>query len=158
MTKNKELPLHNENEAEVLASSEQVFGLVDDHARLSAHMSQPSWRMGGARMETTVDEGQGQRIGSHIRMSARVLGLRLSLDEVITEREPPTRKVWRDRRDAAPARHRFVSNGIRNHAAGESMPTASVHRLCVARWVGEPLAWPDVRGLLRPLVYEEHGE
>lgn len=88
------LPLHDESEAEVPASADSVFALVDDHARLSAHMSQPSWRMGGARMDTIVDDGQGQRVGSHIRMTARVLGLRLSLDEVITEREPPTRKAW----------------------------------------------------------------
>jgi hypothetical protein len=33
-------------------------------------------------------------VGSHIGMSGRVLGVELSLDEVVTEREPPTRKVW----------------------------------------------------------------
>ena len=45
-------------------------------------------------MQTRVDEGRGQRVGSHIRVSGRVLGLELLLDEVVTERNPPTRKVW----------------------------------------------------------------
>ena len=76
------------------ASPGRVFALIDDHERLSSHMSQSSWRMGGARMKTILDEHRGQRVGSHIRMSGRVLGLELSLDEVVTEREPPIRKVW----------------------------------------------------------------
>ena len=88
------LSRHDESEADVLASPDQVFALVDDHARLSAHMSRPSWRMGGDRMETVFDAGNGQRVGSHIRMNARVLGLQLALDEVVTEREPPIRKAW----------------------------------------------------------------
>lgn len=50
--------------------------------------------MGGGRMETVLDEGRGQRVGSHIRMSGRVLGVQLSVDEVVTERIPPFRKVW----------------------------------------------------------------
>ncbi len=85
---------HHEDSAEVSATADQVFALIDDHKQLSAHMSRPSWRLGGARMETVIDEGQGHRVGSHIRMTARVLGLQLSLDEVITERAVPTRKVW----------------------------------------------------------------
>lgn len=76
------------------ASAEDVFAVIDDHAALSAHMSQSSWVMGGGRMETSVDEGHGQRIGSHIRMSGTAFGIPLYLDEVITEYEPPHRKVW----------------------------------------------------------------
>lgn len=45
-------------------------------------------------MKTFLDERRGQRVGSHIRVSGRILGLELSLDEVVTEREPPTRKIW----------------------------------------------------------------
>lgn len=85
---------HHETHAEVPASAERVFAAVDDHNQLSSHMSRPSWRMGGARMETILDDGQARRIGSHIRMTVRVLGLHLALDEVITEREPPIRKLW----------------------------------------------------------------
>ena len=85
---------HDESSALVSASPERVFALVDDHERLSSHMSQSSWRMAGARMRTIVDERRGQTVGSHIRMSGRVLGFALSLDEVVTAREPPTRKPW----------------------------------------------------------------
>lgn len=45
-------------------------------------------------MRTELDAGRGQRVGSHIRMSGRVLGLELSLDEVVVERVAPHRKVW----------------------------------------------------------------
>ena len=85
---------HDESRALVSASPERVFALLDDHERLSSHMSQPSWRMGGGYMTTVLDERRGQSVGSHIRVSGRVLGLELSLDEVVTERQPPTRKVW----------------------------------------------------------------
>lgn len=88
------LPRHDETSAEVSAAPERVFALIDDHERLSSHMSQSSWRMGGGRMTTLLDEGRGQRVGSHIRVSGRILGLKLFLDEVVTEREPPARKVW----------------------------------------------------------------
>jgi len=88
------LPHHGESIALIPASPDRVFALIDDHERLKSHMSTSSWRMGGGHMTTSVDEGLGQRVESHIRMSGRILGIRLSLDEVVTQREPPTRKVW----------------------------------------------------------------
>ena len=88
------LPHHHESSAVVSASPARVFALIDDHERLSSHMSQSSWRMGGGRMTTILDEHRGQSVGSHIQLRGRVLGLELSLDEVVTEREPPIRKVW----------------------------------------------------------------
>ena len=45
-------------------------------------------------MKSILDERRGQSVGSHIRVSGRVFGLELSVDEVVTERQPPTRKVW----------------------------------------------------------------
>ncbi len=45
-------------------------------------------------MKTMPDERRGKVVGSHIRMSGKILGLELSLDEVVTERQPPIRKVW----------------------------------------------------------------
>ena len=89
------LPRHHEESVLVLGTPEQVFAFVDDHARFSAHMGQSSWMMAGSRMRTEVDDGHGQRVGSHIRMTGSVLGLPLALDEVVTEREPPHRKAWR---------------------------------------------------------------
>ena len=72
----------------------EVFAFIDDHARLSSHMSKSSWIMGGGRMHTSVGAGHGQEIGSHIRMSGKAFGITLFLDEVIIHREPPRVKEW----------------------------------------------------------------
>jgi hypothetical protein len=88
------LPLHHECSGLVPSPLDQVFAHVDDNRRLSSHMSEPSWRTGWGRMETEVDEGRGQAVGSRIRLSGRVLGVELSVEEVVVERNPPHRKVW----------------------------------------------------------------
>jgi hypothetical protein len=88
------LPFHAETCARIAAPAAAVFAHVDDHARLSSHMEKPSWWMGGGRMRLELDEGLGQRVGSHIRMSGRAFGVALALDEVVTQRRPPYRKVW----------------------------------------------------------------
>ena len=106
------LPHHNESSALVSASPERVFALIDDHERLSSHMSQSSWRMGGGRMKTVLDERRGQTVGSHIRVSGRILGLELSLNEVVTEREPPTTKVWGNRGLSQTSGYRPVPDGV----------------------------------------------
>lgn len=76
------------------AGLDDVFAYVDDHAQFSGHMNRSSWMMAGGRMETSADEGQGRTVGSHIRMTGRVVGVKLELDEVITVRDPPSRKAW----------------------------------------------------------------
>jgi hypothetical protein len=78
----------------ISASPEQVFAFVDDQSRLSSHMSESSWMMGGGRMTIELDEGKGQAVGSHIQLRGRVFGIRLFLDEVITRRNPPSEKTW----------------------------------------------------------------
>lgn len=83
-----------ESRAVVAASAERVFAHIDDHARLSAHMSASSWMMGGGRMTIELDEGRGHRVGSHIRLAGNVLGLTLSAEEVVTEHRPPHAKTW----------------------------------------------------------------
>lgn len=85
---------HEERTAVVEASAERLFDALDDHARMSAHMNARSWMLGGGRMETTTDEGDGRRVGSHIRLAGRVFGVRLFVDEVVTEHDRPRRKVW----------------------------------------------------------------
>jgi hypothetical protein len=40
------------------------------------------------------DAAQGRSVGSWIRLSGRVLGMSLSVEEVVMERAPPRRKVW----------------------------------------------------------------
>jgi Polyketide cyclase / dehydrase and lipid transport len=85
---------HHERDLFVAAAPEEVFAFVDDHARFSSHMSESSWMMGGGGMAVALDEAKGQAVGSHIRLSGRVCGVRLYLDEVVTRRNPPTDKVW----------------------------------------------------------------
>jgi hypothetical protein len=76
------------------ASVEDVFAFADDFTQLSSHMGESSMMMMGSTMQTVLDEGRGQRVGSHIRMSGKTLGLELFLDEVVLQREPPRYKLW----------------------------------------------------------------
>jgi hypothetical protein len=85
---------HEEYTGLVGATAELAFEHLDDQRRLSAHMSKPSWKMGWGRMELRLDGGAGQAIGSRIVLDGRVLGMRLYLEEVVIEREPPRRKRW----------------------------------------------------------------
>lgn len=88
------LPLHHEDSVMIPASAERLFEFADVHASLSAHMGQPSWKMGWGRMEIAPDEDRGKSVGSHIRLDGKILGIRLALDEVVTERNPPQSKAW----------------------------------------------------------------
>jgi hypothetical protein len=85
---------HDERTVAVAADVGRVFAYLDDPARLGAHMSEPSAMMMGGRMSYTLDTTAGQEVGSIIGMSGSLLGLRLALDQVVTERVYPTRKVW----------------------------------------------------------------
>ena len=85
---------HFEESLFVSASPDAVFVYADDHRNFSAHMNQSSWMMGGSKMETQVDEREGREVGSHIKMSGRVFGVNLFLDEVITIHDPPRHKEW----------------------------------------------------------------
>jgi len=85
---------HEEAAADVGAAPTQVFAFLDDHRRVSAHMESSSLMMAGSSMRVETDERRGQAVGSHIRLAGRVLGLRLSLDEVVTDYEPPSRRAW----------------------------------------------------------------
>lgn len=91
---NRTFPRHAESVVAVEAPPEQLFELLDDHSRLSAHMTRRSWMMGGGRMVTATDERHGREVGSHIVIAGRVFGVRLALDEVVVERERARRKVW----------------------------------------------------------------
>ncbi len=83
-----------EDTALIDAPPEAVFAFVAAPARLSSHMTKPSWMMGGGRMDVTLDEGQGRKVGAHIRVSGKAFGIALYLDEVVTIYEPPHRKAW----------------------------------------------------------------
>jgi len=85
---------HEEYVGDVRASPAEVFSALDDQFRLSAHMTKRSWKMGGGKMDIVLDAQGGHAVGSHIGLHGRVFGVRLSLDEVVTLREPPYRKRW----------------------------------------------------------------
>jgi hypothetical protein len=87
-------PGHHESSVFIDGAAEDVFAFVDDHSRFSSHMSESSWMMGDGRMTVDLDEAKGQAVGSHIRLSGRVFGVSVYLDEVVTRRDPPANKVW----------------------------------------------------------------
>jgi hypothetical protein len=92
-------PYHAETQLSLRVPAEALFAHLDDHMRLSAHMTRRSWMMAGSRMSIETDAGKGRRVGSVIRLHGRVLGIRLELEEVVTEREPPLRKTWETSRE-----------------------------------------------------------
>lgn len=88
---------HAEAAAIVSASSERVFARLDEQALLGSHMGKPSMMMMGGSMSYDLDAAQGRAVGSVIAMRGHFMGLRLLAREVVTEREPPRRKVWETR-------------------------------------------------------------
>ena len=87
-------PLHDESAGLAHAPVEQVFAFLDDPKALSEHMGKSSMMMLGSRLSIDVDANGGRVIGSKVRMHGRMMGVRLSLEEVITERQVPAMKVW----------------------------------------------------------------
>jgi hypothetical protein len=86
---------HHERSARLDAAPAEVFALLDDHRRLAAHMERPSPMMAGASMKLELDARQGRGLFARIRMSGRVFGLALELDEEVVEHEVPRRKLLR---------------------------------------------------------------
>ena len=86
--------LHHRSEVLLAVDAARLFTHLDDHRRLASHMEKPSLMTAGASMRIDTDEGHGQAVGSVIRMTGRVLGLRLSVEESVTRRDPPREKVW----------------------------------------------------------------
>ena len=87
-------PFHNESAALIKAPVDRVFAYLDDPKALAAHMGESSLMMAGSRMLIDVDTDRGRVVGSKIRMQGRMMGISLSLEEVIIERQVPIRKVW----------------------------------------------------------------
>lgn len=87
-------PFHHESSGVVRTSAPRLFAHLDEHARLSSHMSKSSWMMAGGRMDIQTDDGRGQRLGSRISIAGSVLGIRVAVDEIVVERSPPSTKIW----------------------------------------------------------------
>jgi hypothetical protein len=90
-------PLHHQSQVDVDLDAASLFRLLDDHRRLSGHMEKPSLMMAGAVMHLETDALEGQAVGSVIRIKGRVLGADLAVEEVVTERVPPSHKTWETR-------------------------------------------------------------
>lgn len=86
--------LHYERTAALNTSLETAFDYLDDFQKLAAHMEQSSGMMMGSAMTISTDEHRGRAVGAKVRMTGKVLGITLGLEEVVTERQPPFRKVW----------------------------------------------------------------
>lgn len=78
----------------VAAVPTDVFAYLDDHERLGAHMMQSSAMMAGSAMAFSFDAAKGRALGSRIEMRGKVLGLSLTVNEIVTERQIPERKAW----------------------------------------------------------------
>ena len=91
------LPLHDESRALLATTVAEAFAYLDDFRALSAHMEKRSAMMLGSSMRITTDELGGRAVGSKVRMHGRMLGIALSLEEVVIEREPPRLKAWETR-------------------------------------------------------------
>jgi hypothetical protein len=85
---------HYEQTVSLPVGAAEVFSYADDFSKLSSHMNKSSSMMMGGSMETIVDQAGGQAIGSHVRMTGRMMGVEVTLEEVITAREPPRHKTW----------------------------------------------------------------
>ena len=94
MTHARAFAFHHETHLTLGTSVQTAFEYLDDFRKLSAHMERPSVMMLGSRMEIVTDEGGGRTVGSRVRMSGEVMGIPLSLEEVVVERNPPLRKAW----------------------------------------------------------------
>lgn len=85
---------HYEESVTLPVGAQEVFSYADDFSKLSSHMNKSSSMMMRGSMETLLDEGRGQSIGSHVRMKGKMMGVQLLLDEIITERQAPHHKAW----------------------------------------------------------------
>lgn len=86
---------HFEARCDLPATAQAVFAGLDDQSRLAAYMAKPSPMMGDGSMTYEFDAGRGMVIGSPIKMGGPAFGLTLFVDGVVTERDPPRRKVWK---------------------------------------------------------------
>ncbi len=86
---------HYEESKVISAPPKEVFEFVDNPLNLSKHMEEPKPEMLWGWMKNTPDEKGGREVGSVIRMDGNVLGLKLALEQVITERKVDISKTWK---------------------------------------------------------------
>lgn len=86
---------HHEFSAPIAATAAATFAYLDDPRRLGAHMGQSSAMMAGAKMQYRFDAGNGRTVGSRIRLTGKMLGLTLCVEEIVSRHEAPIAKTWK---------------------------------------------------------------
>lgn len=76
------------------ASPSAIYEFLDDQANLSAHMRRSSGMMLGSSMDIHMEADHTRRVGSRFGFTGRIFGIPLSVEEVVTVREPPISKTW----------------------------------------------------------------
>jgi hypothetical protein len=141
----------------VAAPPAALFDHLDDPYRLSGHMSRPSAMMLGSRMNIALDQAGGRAVGSRIRLDGRVLGIPVAVEEDVTERVRPMRKVWQT---VGTPRLLVLSHYRMGY---EILPEGAASRLRVfidydlpgrglPRWLGRLLGRPYARWCVRRIV------
>jgi hypothetical protein len=92
-------------------------------------------------MTITTDALDGRAVGSRVRMDGRMLGMALSLEEVVTERQPPFRKAWNtlDAKLLVIGQYRlgFVVSPSGNRSLLRVFIDYELPRQGLARWLGK---------------------
>lgn len=89
------MPHYFEHTVNVPTTANVLFEYLDDPKRLGAHMAKSSWMMAGSRMDYQFDATEGKAQGARIQLQGKMMGLSLHVEEVVTQHEPPLRKVWK---------------------------------------------------------------
>ena len=96
-------------------------------------------------MQYSFDEAGGRAVGSKIAMEGSILGFKLFFEELVTERDPPFRKVWETIGDP----RLLVIGGYR--MGFEIAPESDGSRLKVLiDWRESPTTWRWLSRLLGP--------
>lgn len=94
------------------ADVDRIFTDLDDQVKLSSHMSESSWTMGGGRMKVEFGEGHGRKVGHDPTHRQRLLPRTVRRRTCHRTRSAVPQSLGDDRQ-AKPRRNRFVSNGLR---------------------------------------------
>ena len=150
---------HREDAALVPAPCDILFAHLDDHERLSSHMSRSSWMMAGSQMHIETDALAGRAVGSKIRLEGRVLGVPLSVDEVVVGREVPHSKGWQTVGDV----HLLVIGAYRMGFEVAAQENDSRLRVFIdydvpagrmGRWIGHALGHLYARWCVHRMVHD----
>jgi hypothetical protein len=88
------LPRSAETTVRIEASAETIFAHLDDHRHLGAHMSKSSWMMLGSTVNYEFDAAEARSVGSKFGFHGKMLGIPLSVEQMVAIRTPPRLKVW----------------------------------------------------------------